>query len=137
MITLEEYLGTLVVNLAQARVLADIESAKIAEAYASNNLLKHFSIPRMKIEEVELVIPVAVAKIDIDKKSTPMQKLKGETKESKNRMGRIMVIVEADRLKEKDPNTFIVIKMKISEEGMEWERINDGQGNIVSKLMPA
>jgi hypothetical protein len=54
-----------------------------------------------------------------------------------NSVGNLKVVVESDRLKEKNPNTLMVIKMKLSEEAMEWERLKDDQGNIISKLMPA
>ena len=60
MTNLKDYLGTLVASVNQARVLADIESANIAEQYAQHNLLKHFSIPRMKMQNVEFTIPVAI-----------------------------------------------------------------------------
>ncbi|MGB0880264.1 MAG: hypothetical protein ACPGTO_06830 [Polaribacter sp.] len=60
MTNLKDYLGTLVASVNQARVLADIESANIAEQYAQHHLLKHFSIPRMKMQNVEFTIPVAI-----------------------------------------------------------------------------
>lgn len=238
MVTLETYLGTLVSNLSQAKVLADLESAKIAGEYAANNLLQHFSIPRMKIEEVEMTIPVAVAAVTPPPKppvpfdpakfetmtyalilrALALEALPGDTasvfqseiakqtgtlaarmtkenaadllydyalhlahvtysqldvlaehkiltkktaKEKKlitdrlteslreelkgelhfntlpSLSGQVLVTVETDKLKEKNPNTLLLIKMKISEEGMIWERIDDGDGTIVKKLMPA
>jgi len=60
MANLQDYLGTLVASVNQARVLADIESASIAEQYAQHHLLKHFSIPRMKMQNVEFTIPIAI-----------------------------------------------------------------------------
>lgn len=60
MIKLKDYLGTLITSINQARVMADFESAKIAKAYASDDLLKHFSIPRFKAEDIVLDIPVAI-----------------------------------------------------------------------------
>ncbi|NQY06872.1 MAG: hypothetical protein HRT68_11965 [Flavobacteriaceae bacterium] len=60
MADLKEYLGTLVASVNQARVLADIESASIAEQYAQHRLLKHFSIPRMRMKDIEFTIPVAI-----------------------------------------------------------------------------
>lgn len=238
MAKLEEYLGTLVSNLSQARVLADLESARIAEVYAANNLLKHFSIPRMKIQDVELTIPVAIdgtvtemvkeekpvnltrftsaayrdilsvlnvtslpadvsaatrseisahaktmaekitkenadsllrefvqaivkyigkhidqlikdKKVDIQAvgdKDSVLKKL--ETSLAANLKAEIVfkpageilrhldVVVETNKLKEKKPESLIQIKMKISEEGMEWVTMEDAEGNIVHKLMP-
>ena len=64
MANLQDYLGTLVTSVNQARVLADIESANIAEQYAQHRLLKHFSIPRMKMQNVEFTIPVAIQNVE-------------------------------------------------------------------------
>ena len=64
MANLQDYLGTLVASVNQARVLADIESASIAEQYAQHHLLKHFSIPRMKMQNVEFTIPVAIEEVE-------------------------------------------------------------------------
>jgi len=69
MANLKDYLGTLVTSVNQARVLADIESANIAEQYAQHNLLKHFSIPRMRMQNVEFTIPVAIENMET---STPV-----------------------------------------------------------------
>ncbi len=60
MVILKDYLGSLVKDLNEARHIADIETARIAEIYANDPLLKHFSVPRMKILETELTIPIAV-----------------------------------------------------------------------------
>ncbi len=62
--TLKDYLGSLVKDLNHARVIADIESANIAKMYAENEILKHFSIPRMKINETELTIPISVDNLE-------------------------------------------------------------------------
>lgn len=63
MANLQDYLGTLVASVNQARVLADIESANIAEQYAQHRLLKHFSIPRMRMQNVEFTVPVAIENV--------------------------------------------------------------------------
>lgn len=60
MIKLKDYLGTLISGVNQARVMADIESARIAQAYAKDNLLKHFPVPRFRAQDVELDIPIAI-----------------------------------------------------------------------------
>ncbi len=239
MANLNEYLGAIVAHLSQARVLADLESARIALTYAENDLLRHFSIPRMKIDDVELTIPVAVSELEIAAGRDPkpidsetiaaltnaefitsfgIRSLPAETSDSLKRdiavqseriagqltkdnveqllreyvlnmveiarkkiaafidmglirdqdaqkwrdvtdkfretlsqklrseinlgavkrpLGNLRVIVESDKLKERNPNTLVLIKMKISEEAMEWERLKDDAGNTVSKLMPA
>ena len=58
---LSEYLGGLVSEIASARQLADLQTVQIAKEYAKDDLLKHFSIPRMKIGTVDLTVPFAKA----------------------------------------------------------------------------
>jgi hypothetical protein len=57
---LNEYLGGLFNSIATARVMSDLQTAKLAEQYAQHDILRHFSIPRMRIGDVELTIPVAI-----------------------------------------------------------------------------
>lgn len=61
MITLSEYVGFIFQEITRARVLADAESKRIAELYAKDEIMKHFSVPRFKIPEMELTIPVIIA----------------------------------------------------------------------------
>jgi hypothetical protein len=58
--TLNEYLGGLFSSITDARVMADIQTVQVAEQYAKHDLLKHFSVPRMRIADIELTIPVAI-----------------------------------------------------------------------------
>ena len=240
--TLKDYLGSLVKDLNYARVIADVESANIAKMYAEHDLLKHFSIPRMKIQDTELTIPVAIDELEksvetdyqpIDNKrfytktyaeiknvfkvssfnrevSTALRKaifaqidtleksvksgadirtslndfsesiseisinaiksdkqeravfekalkfhdinddqireklvenlakyLQPEIKprEMTGKIENAKVTVESDKLKEKRPETLLYIKLRITEESMEWQTFEDAEGNIVSKLM--
>jgi len=240
--TLKDYLGSLLRDLNHARVIADVETANIAKVYAENDLLKHFSIPRMKIQETELTIPVAIDELDnsvekdyqpIDNTafyaityaeiknvfkvssfsrnvSTALRKeiysrigeleksiksgatikvsldgfsetvsdvalemiindkkgrvvfdetlksrdvdddkikemlvanltkyLKSEIKprEMTGKIENAQVTVETDKLKDKKPESLLYIKMKITEESMEWQTMEDADGNIVAKLM--
>ncbi|MCB4809374.1 hypothetical protein LG651_14050 [Tamlana sp. 62-3] len=61
---LKDYLGSLVSGINQARAMADVESAKIAEAYAANSILKNFSVPRFKASNIELDIPIAIDELN-------------------------------------------------------------------------
>ncbi|MBA6328210.1 hypothetical protein H4J46_09710 [Colwellia sp. MB02u-6] len=240
--TLKDYLGSLLRDLNHARVIADLETANIAKMYAEDNLLKHFSIPRMKIQETELTIPVAIDELDssveidyqpIDNKlfyaktyaeiknvfkvssfnrdiSTALKKaiyshidalekliksgadikvsldgfsetvsdlaletiisdkkgrvvfdailkshnidddqvkellvanltkyLQAEIKprEMAGKIENAQVTVESDKLKDKRPESLLYIKMKITEESMEWQTMEDADGNVVAKLM--
>jgi hypothetical protein len=238
MARLSDFLGGLASGICDARVNSDIQSLKIAEEYAKNDLLKHFSVPRMRIDKVELNIPIAVdsliektqriyqpidnqsfsaktyqqvlkslavtslssevsknlrteiadqvhlleAKIRVNqtedsleeftdsialktmeiadtinmsnkrRKSTraEMTKLQTNTvrelkaalkeeivfKKEVSVLDAVHVIVEADRLREIRPENVIMIKMTISEQGMEWINMEDKDGKVVNKLMP-
>ena len=59
--TLNEYLGGIVSEITSARKMADMQTVEIAKEYAKDNLLKHFSIPRMKVGTVDLTVPFAKA----------------------------------------------------------------------------
>lgn len=61
--TLNEYLGGIVSEIASARKMADLQTLQIAREYAQDEMLKNFSIPRMKIGTVDLTIPFAKAGI--------------------------------------------------------------------------
>ncbi|PWN68464.1 hypothetical protein C1631_017375 [Chryseobacterium phosphatilyticum] len=58
---LREYLGGIVSEIAEARKMTDLQTVQMAKEYAQDNLLKHFSIPRMKVGTVDLTIPFATA----------------------------------------------------------------------------
>lgn len=238
MAKLSDFLGGLVSSISDARVNSDIQSLKIAEEYAKNDLLKHFAIPRMRVDKVELNIPVAIDKLleksqkvyePIDNKSFSAKayqqilkslavnnlsnevsktlrttiaehihlleakirvnqienaledfsknialkviefadlifkedkrkklnrdelsklqsnivkglqsSLKDEIKfKSENKvLESLQVIVEADKLREVKPENVIMIKMTVSEQGMEWIKMENKDGEVVTKLMP-
>ena len=58
--TLDEYLGGIINSITQARVMADLQTVEVAGQYARHELLRHFAVPRMRIGDVDLSIPVAV-----------------------------------------------------------------------------
>lgn len=57
---LGDYLGQLVAEIALARFQGDVESLRLAELYASHPLLKHMPVPRMRIPEMTLDLPVLI-----------------------------------------------------------------------------
>lgn len=61
---LDDYIGSLVSSITNARVMSDVQTVKVAEEYAKHNLLKHFSIPRMRIDDIEMTIPIALDEIN-------------------------------------------------------------------------
>lgn len=60
MTKLNEIIGSIVSSLADAKMMSDVQTAKIAQAYSEHHLLQHFSVPRMRIDDIELTIPIAV-----------------------------------------------------------------------------
>ncbi len=233
MVKLKDYIGSIVASITEARVMSDVQTVEVAEQYARHELLKHFSVPRMRIEDVELTIPVALATVDqkeassyspidnrafnalvyrelvnsIGRESLPrvvslemqrylsartnelekkirvsgttdavekycmdavdrmleiarqhnliesklQQKINPEVIQQK--LGQILtgeiqfrdvkkcledlnVIAESHLLREEKPESLIYIKVKISEEGMEWSRAEKPEGGIDAKLLP-
>ncbi len=59
-ITLSDYLGYIFSEIVEARAIADNHSKEIAEKYSKDEVLKSFSVPRFKIPEMNLNIPVLV-----------------------------------------------------------------------------
>lgn len=57
---LGEFIGALLSDAAQARVQADMEALKIAEAYSSHELLKHLPVPRFRLPDITVDFPVLV-----------------------------------------------------------------------------
>lgn len=57
---LHDYIGGLVNSIQQARVSADLQAVRVAEEYAKHSLLEHFPVPRMRLKDVEMTIPVAI-----------------------------------------------------------------------------
>ena len=60
MADLGEFLGNLVSSISDSRVNSDLHTVRIAKEYAKDELLQHFSVPRMRIENVEMTIPIAI-----------------------------------------------------------------------------
>jgi len=62
---LGEYLGALLAEITNSRVQADLESARIAQLYASHPLLQHMPVPRFRTPNISLDLPVAIEKVDL------------------------------------------------------------------------
>ncbi len=62
---LSETLGHLLCEITRARMAADRESVRIARQYAedADGLLRHFPVPRMRMPQLELTLPVVVSQI--------------------------------------------------------------------------
>lgn len=60
MTNLGDYLGQLMSEVVIARVQADLESIRVAELYASHPLLRHMPIPRVRLPEIQMDVPVVI-----------------------------------------------------------------------------
>ncbi|WP_341839611.1 hypothetical protein [Chitinophaga caseinilytica] len=60
-ITLADYVGFIFSEITRARDHADRVAKDMAIAYSKDDVLKHFSVPRFKIPEMELTIPVLIS----------------------------------------------------------------------------
>lgn len=231
MAKLNEYLGSVISSLTNARVMADLQTVKVAEEYAKHDLLQHFSVPRMRVDDVELTIPVALEatqqklkshvdtidnsefnkslykevtrglgvnslpraasseirsllaenthtlekKVNLEKTTQPVNAFSDEltnkilslnekysiadkeviidketfkrnisqlaerqinTNQPASVIENLEVIAESHLLKEQNPANIIYIKMKVSEDGMEWQKMDDAEGNTQRKLLP-
>uniref|UniRef100_C6E1E1 Uncharacterized protein n=1 Tax=Geobacter sp. (strain M21) TaxID=443144 RepID=C6E1E1_GEOSM len=56
-----EFVGALLADAVQARVRADLEALKIAEAYSGHELLKHLPVPRFRLPDITVDFPVLVS----------------------------------------------------------------------------
>jgi hypothetical protein len=61
---LGDYLGQLVSEITIARMHADLEAVRIAELYADHPLLRHMPIPRFRLPEIQLDVPVVIERMD-------------------------------------------------------------------------
>jgi len=57
---LGEILGSVMTALVQARKIADMETAALAEFYKEHPLLEGMSLPRVRVPEMTLDVPVII-----------------------------------------------------------------------------
>lgn len=63
---LSEVLGGIVKDATQAQITSDLASLEYSEIYREHPLLKHLSVPRLKIKDLTCRLRFAVAKTDLD-----------------------------------------------------------------------
>ncbi|MBR3465956.1 MAG: hypothetical protein IKO89_10175 [Bacteroidales bacterium] len=64
MATLQAYLSGILNEISEARRASDYKSVQIAEGYLKDKILKGYSVPRMRIGNVEIDAPVAIDSIE-------------------------------------------------------------------------
>jgi hypothetical protein len=60
-ITLSDYTGYIFNEMIKARQMADAYARQVAEEYAKDPVMKHFSVPRFKVPNMDLTVPVLVS----------------------------------------------------------------------------
>jgi hypothetical protein len=60
-VTLGDYAGYIFLEMIRAREMADAYSRAVAERYAADEVMQHFSVPRFRVPKMELTIPVLIA----------------------------------------------------------------------------
>ena len=72
MAKLGDFIGALLADAVQARVRADLEALKIAEAYSSHELLRHLPVPRFRLPDISVDFPVVVDELADEGQATQM-----------------------------------------------------------------
>ncbi len=60
---LGDFIAVLLTEAAQARMKADVEILKIAELYSGHELLKHLPVPRFRLPEIHVDVPVVMSSL--------------------------------------------------------------------------
>jgi hypothetical protein len=60
-ITLSDYTGYIFIEIIKAREMADAYAREVAQRYAQDEVLRHFSAPRFKIPKMNLTVPVLIS----------------------------------------------------------------------------
>ena len=70
---LGDYLGQLLSEITIARVQADMEAIRVAEIYSGHPLLRNFPVPRIRLPNIEMNIPVIVSEVEEKGKGTSLK----------------------------------------------------------------
>jgi len=117
MVNLNEYLGGIATSIAEARLMSDLKSLEIAEKFAKHDLLKHFSIPRFKAQNIELTIPVAIGELEknYEKEYQPIDNIEFNSQT-------YSILKDASKTTSFDRKTSISIRSVIAKETDELEK---------------
>ena len=64
MANLGDYIGQLLSEITIARMHADLEAVRVAELYAGHPLLRHMPVPRFRLPDVQIDVPVVIKEMD-------------------------------------------------------------------------
>lgn len=75
MIELSDFLGSLLSQISDARKQADEASIELAELYAQNDFLRILPVPRVRMPEIEITMPVCIKKAKQEKQYSKIREL--------------------------------------------------------------
>jgi hypothetical protein len=61
---LGDYLGHLLSEITMARMQADLEAVRVAELYADHPLLRYMPVPRFRMPDVDLDVPIVIKEVE-------------------------------------------------------------------------
>jgi len=140
-------LGSLVKDLNYARVIAELEKSVETDYQPIDNnrfytrtyaeIKNVFKVSSFKRDISTSLRKEIFAKIDnLEKAVKSGADIRFSLVEFSESVSDISIkTIKSDKLKEKKSDTLLYIKLKITEESMEWQTIEDAEGNIISKLM--
>jgi hypothetical protein len=64
-VALSDYLAFVFGEISRARDMSDRYTKEIALAYAKDDVLRHFAVPRFKLAKLELTMPVLVSRLEV------------------------------------------------------------------------
>jgi hypothetical protein len=69
MTTIGDYLSYILKEVTTARKMADAETLVVAQAYAEDELLRYFPVPKFRLDEVNFSIPLSISKAEYAQKA--------------------------------------------------------------------
>lgn len=144
---LGDYLGHLLSEIATARVQADLETVRMAELYASHPLLKHLPVPRFRLPNLTLDVPVLIQDVEQARPAESNTKLGGPStslgreeafpeRSPTPASSRLLVQVTNTALRDAGPAELLTkLHLSISEDAVEWTTV-ESQGQTIERLLP-
>jgi hypothetical protein len=126
-ITLSDYVGYIFSEIVRARDIADRESKRIALIYAQDQIMQYFSVPRFKIPEMELTIPVLISGARF---STTVNFIMSKGDFKTFITSKLTNIIRSITLKRRDFNIFVVDRRILGGENKRILKADISEGSI-------
>lgn len=163
---LNEILGAIIADITSARQLADQRTLQLAKQYQSDPLLRHMPVPRLRLPEVTVDLPVVIERCQdpsAPAQSPPPFAAATANESPADRFVRageqvlhridaekpavpearppieIHVLIASDAVKERggtEGGNVMRLRLKLREEALEWSDDDDGRGEGNARLIP-